>query len=184
MSDGYAQPGVIAPKPTRDFIIPQMEIAIGLETALITGGAGSASTVWPAASTAIFVPFSVATPFLIQKVFVQNGATVAGNVDIGVYTTGGSLLAHTGATAQAGVSSTQEIALSLHLNPGQYYMALVSDSATATVIAHNAAIAALWRACGVYQMATASPLPATATFAVMAQTLMPIFGIAQRSLVA
>lgn len=143
-----------------------------------------ASATWPAANRALFLPFTITAPYLVQRVWWANGATVNGNVDCGIYSSDGTKLASVGSTAQVGTSVVQSVALAapLLLLPGSYYMALVLSSATATVIRTSAAVAAC-QMMGMAQQATALPLPATATFATIASAALPLFGITSSTVI-
>lgn len=135
------------------------------------------SSAWPAANRALFFPIRVASPFLITKVAWLNGATVNGNVDVGVYDILGNQIVSLGSTAQATINAVQsgDIADTL-LERSLYYIALASDSATATFFA-SAPIALLLRSFGVQEMAAAFPLPATATFANPSSAYIPSFSL-------
>lgn len=137
------------------------------------------SGAFPSANRAIYVPFTLAAPYLVQKFWWCNGSAVAGNVDCGVLTGDGTLLASAGSTAQAGTSTLQSVAIGtpLLLLPGSYYMALAASSATATFLAPTPTVRQQ-QMMGIAQQATALPIPATATFATPASAYLPLFGIA------
>lgn len=143
------------------------------------GVAAPASAVWPAANRAIFVPIAIAAPYPVRKLWWANGTAVAGNVDCGIYSADGTRLISAGATAQAGTSAIQSVTLGTPflLLPGLYYLALAFSSASGTAIRVASGTLAPQMA-GCAQMATAEPLPATATFASIASSYIPIFGIA------
>lgn len=142
-----------------------------------------ASAAWPSANLAIYVPFMLAAPYLVQRLWWANGATVAGNVDCGVYTGDGTQLFHTGATAQATINVVQSVSNGpTLLLPGAYYMALSASSGSATFF-RLAPAAARLQAMGLAQQATAEPLPATFTLASMAQTYIPVFGITSSTVI-
>lgn len=148
----------------------------------LQGGVAPVSNGWVSANRAIYVPFSLSAPYQVSRVWWANGATATGNVDCGIYTIGGTRLASTGSTAQAGTSVVQSVALSQLLLPGAYYMALVLSSTSGTIL--RAALAVVGcQSLGVAQQATALPLPATATFATVASAFMPLFGIASASVI-
>lgn len=142
-----------------------------------------ASASWPATSRAIYVPFTIAAPYLVQKFWWANGSAVAGNCDCGIYTADGTLIANTGATAQAGTTTIQSVALGtpLLLLPASYYMAL-ANSSTGNVFRSSPAVAAC-QMFGMAQQASAEPLPATATFATIATAYLPLFGIASATVI-
>lgn len=124
------------------------------------------STVAPGALLALYYPVLVPRAITVYQAAWLNGATVAGNVDVGVYDEAGNRMVSTGSTLMAGASvpQTVDIADTL-LSPGLYYMAFVSDSATAT-FQRGFVPSQLARACGMRQQTLgAMPLPQTATFA-------------------
>lgn len=143
--------------------------------------AAPASTAWGTTNLAIYVPFSVAAPYLVRKCWWLNGTTANGNVDCGVYTWGGARLLSAGATAQAGTSVVQSAAPSggsMLLMPGSYFMALALSSATGTIFARTLGSARAGAILGMAEQTTAEPLPATATFATFStQQMLPIFGL-------
>lgn len=143
----------------------------------------SANTVWPSANLAIFIPVEIFNPITIAKMAVNNGSTVNGSLEVGIYTPNGNKVVSSGSAAQTGVSSIQifDITDTL-LNPGLYYMAMVSDSATATFAGWTVGSTTIvWRALGVYQQAAGFVLPTTAVFAAMAQTVIPIIGMTPKT---
>lgn len=63
---------------------------------LSLGGVGFrptfASAVWPTTNLALFVPFRVAFPDTIDRLYVMNGSAVSGNFIIGLFDERGALL--------------------------------------------------------------------------------------------
>lgn len=173
-------PSVVGQKPTISVLSAE---AVGALYRLL-GGATPASSAWPSANRAIFIPFSLAAPFQMKKVWWANGATANANIDCGVYSAGGTLLGSIGSTAQAGTSVVQSATLSLSLTPGAYYMALVLSATTGTILRTSGLTAAAGLpAAGIAQQASALPLPATATFATAASSYVPLFGITSQSVI-
>jgi hypothetical protein len=150
--------------------------AMGRER-IAQSGATPASVVWPAANEAIYVPFYISETATFQRGHVYNGATAAGNWDIGIYNEAAARLASTGAVAMSGINAVQTIAFtaSVTLFPGRYYMALANTLGTATVFASAAALTFIHS--GPYLQLTAHPLPATATFATWVSTIGPCFAV-------
>jgi hypothetical protein len=136
-------------------------------------------TAWPAANRALYVPFVLDVPALISKMGWENGATVNGNVDVGVLDAAGRKVASSGSVAQAGASVYQAVSLlaAVWLDPGQYWLAMASSSATGT-FRNMPLTAAYAQACGVQQQATALPLPSVATFANPASSYVPLIDLA------
>ena len=141
------------------------------------------SNTYPAANRALAVPFEIAFPFLVRKVFWFNGTTATtDSIDVGVYTEAGTRLVSGGGTAVSGASATQEVDVTdTLLKPGRYWLAYVQNGVTATPIM-SATTAANARALGAAQMASAYVLPATFTPAAIAAANLPLCGIASRTL--
>lgn len=140
------------------------------------------STNYPSAGVGYYYPFSLSEPILAIRLWTFNGSAVAGNQDIGLYSADGTRLVSTGAVAQAGTNQTQNGTISQPLDAGVlYYLALLNTS-TGRYGQGTASVTQLV-ALGVYQQASLSSLPATATFAQMAATFVPSFGLSTRSTV-
>ncbi len=139
-----------------------------------------ASGAWPTTNVAIFIPFYVPGPFTVRSFWCFNGASVSGNVDLGVYGLDGSLIVSTGSTAQAGVSALQITTVTAKLlMPGAYYMALACDNTTAT-FTRTATVPVLGlQSAGVTQAGSNFPLANLPTFATAAQAYTPFMGLAQ-----
>jgi len=92
------------------------------------------SAAWSGANEASYIPIIVDAPMRIKQFFACNGATAAGNTQLGIYTASGKLVGSCASTAQAGVNVPQFFAPSAEtsLLPGLYYLALWSSSVTAT----------------------------------------------------
>ncbi len=141
-------------------------------------GAG-ASTAWPSANRAMFVPFWLPGPFVLASLFSYNGATATGNIDIGVYGVDGSLIASKGTTAQSGTSTLQILTITAKvLLPGRYYMAISASSTSTTFVSRTPATNLTVRM-GLLQAASQVPLATGPTLATAASAVLPIFGIAQ-----
>lgn len=137
-------------------------------------GVGPATAAWPSASRAIFLPLEIQESITVAYAGVNNGGTVSGNFDVGIYSFAGSLLVSSGSTAQAGTSDVQNVNLAdTLLTPGVYYLALVLDNTTGTVIRWNSLSTQWLTVAGVQEMASAFPLPSTATFANPSSAYLP-----------
>jgi hypothetical protein len=151
--------------------------------------AGLGSNAWTTANLAVYFPFQVFMPFLVQKVFWANGATVSGNVDVGVYNRDGVLLFNSGSTAQATIGAIQSAtpsAAPYMLLPDYYYFAVACSSATATMQGTPTSSNDLYQHCGICQQALgALPLPATWTPATITTTtvLIPAAGVTAKTTV-
>jgi hypothetical protein len=125
------------------------------------------------ANRALYYPLVIPFPYPIKRFWIYN-STVAGNIDIGIYTREGTKVVSTGSVVQAGASVMQYISSSYLLSPGSYYLALASSSTGGTQtqsFGQNMA-----RATGILQQTGAFPLPATMTPEVPAETFMRLFG--------
>jgi hypothetical protein len=172
-----------------EFVTPWSLESIGIGLTFI-GSLGRfsnvASAVYPAANTAYFYPFSIAAPSLITKLATSNGTTASGNLDIGLYAEDGTRLVSTGSTAQAGTSTLQVVDITdVLLGPGVFYLALAMDNTTGTIFrcAPGGGVTQYMQLLGIAQMASAFPLPDTATFAAMAADTILGVGAAMRVLV-
>lgn len=152
--------------------------------ALNAMGLGTSGAAWATANKALFVPFSVYSPITIVKMFVVNGATASGNIDVGIYDRGGARLVSAGSTAQSGTSAIQEFNITdTALSPGLYYLACALDNATGTLEVWTPALA-IGRSLGICEQTSAFALPATATFAAASSTFrVPFIGATQRTVV-
>lgn len=139
---------------------------------------------WPAANRAILIPFDISESYTVKKLGWINGATVSGNVDVGIYDTNLTRLVSAGSTAQGSISVVQEVDVTdTTLPPGSYYMAMAMDNTTGRVlrsVANHLDTASV----GVAQMAAAFPLPATATLAEPVNDYTPLIAVSSRTLLA
>lgn len=168
------------------FVISSLSEAAAGDFGIAHAAGAVASAVYPVASLALFIPFTVAgddRPYRVySKIIWNNGAAVSGNIDVGVYDAKGNKLASAGSTAQAGTTAPQvfSFATPLKLVPGRYYLAIAMDNVTGT-LARIAPTAASVRCMGLGQMAAAFPLPATATIVGSAQSYIPWFTLVEGS---
>lgn len=127
-------------------------------------GGAIASATYPSANLAIFYPVRVTRAFTVAQLFVLNGATVSGNIDVGIYDSAGTRLVSSGSTAQSGTNAVQafNIADTL-LAAGWYYLAVAMDNITGTLQRNTAGSFVMTASLGIGQQASAFPLPATAT---------------------
>lgn len=141
-------------------------------------------TSWPVANQALYVPFSLSTPITFSTMFLMVG-TASGNVDLGVFDSAGTKIVSTGSTAVSGSTAIQTISVtSTRLAPGQYYLAMSYSASTGSavfrVLVSNSQFL---QAAGCAQQTSSLPLPATATFASITNTFVPMFGLSTRSVV-
>lgn len=150
--------------------------SIGRELSATGIAVASASGV---GSRAYFVPVTIYRPLIIVKMFIENGATVAGNVDLGIYDFGGKRIVSSGSLLQSGTSVIQEFNIAdTTLNPGYYYMAmsLASGSATTTRWANSTAYN---RMLGCGEQTGSFPLPATAVLSPLSSATIPAIYMTQ-----
>lgn len=170
--------------PTRNtFIDVQLNIGIGSDVSVggNHGGIVGTSAVWPSANRAIYVPFRLNRPIVVQKLYIINGAAVSGNIDLGIYDAKGTRLTSSGSTAQAGISVPQEIDITdITLGRGVFYMACAIDNITAAVLRGTVTLSVAY-ALGMANQDTAFALPATATFVVPITGYIPFIGLLARS---
>lgn len=167
-------------------ITPWSQQSIGFKMQALGGTmmANAASTAYPSANLAIYVPFYLLTPAIVANVFWYNGATASNNADFGIYAYDGTRLLSTGSTALSGTSALQIVDITnVQLGAGQYFMAIAMNGTAGTLFASAMGNTGLTALCGVYQQATAFALPATATFSDPTFDFIPIFGFTPRSVV-
>jgi hypothetical protein len=154
------------------------------------GGTGLTSTTHPANNLSLFVPFRLLTAMPVKQAWWMQGATAAGNVDVGVYTLDARLLFSGGAVAQsvAGAGAIGSVTFSTApvLTPGAYYLALAASLATGTFYHLPALLAgvAAWKMLGLAQAAANMPLadsPTLATFVGAGTPRVPYFGLCSES---
>lgn len=143
------------------------------------------STAWGTANRAVYVPFRIARPTLVDRLWVMAGATQGGanNVDLGIYDKDFTRVLSTGSQTYNGgtnVINTFNVTDTI-IGPGQFYFAAVISSATDTVFSTTSTIlAVLLRSFGCAQEASALPLPAVGTPAALASNLCPFMGLSGR----
>jgi hypothetical protein len=124
------------------------------------------SSAWPSANLALFFPFYITHRITVQQLFMLNGATAAGNVDMGLYTLDGTRIISVGSTAQSGTNAIQAFSItSTQLSAGTYYLAVAASSVSTTIFSRTVFNSSYSSTFGMAQMTSAFPLPATATLA-------------------
>jgi hypothetical protein len=90
------------------------------------------SAIWPVANAALLIPFVLSEPGTVYELGWHNGSVVSGNCDAGIYDAAGTLLVSTGSTAQAGVSSFQQVNIADTAIPARalHYLAFAMDNIT------------------------------------------------------
>jgi hypothetical protein len=146
--------------------------------------ANALSTAWGTINQARYMPFWIPEPITVVKLLAYNGGTTGGNTDIGLYDSAGTEIVGIAAAAQAGTNTWQEFDITdTPIVPGLYYVGLLNTTTTGTYFAFSNK--ELGRAMGVYSQAVgAGTLPSpTATFAALDAAVIPIVGIATRTLI-
>jgi hypothetical protein len=140
-----------------------------------------ASTAWPNANEGFKVRVWNPIAFTPTQAFTMNGATAAGNVDLGIYEPDSETLIGQLAApiAQAGTNAPQFYAFTTPIPRGYVDLAMSCSLGTATLFAQTDTIV---RALAATQMAAAHALPATwvpadpSDFA----AILPLFGFIDR----
>lgn len=125
-----------------------------------------AGVVFPTANAAVMLAFKVDVAVTVSTAYFR--VTVAsGNMDVGIYSAGGSRLGSTGSfvVPTAAITVSQALTGSVALVPGvRYYGALACDNTTASFGAFSAAGAPTITGYNVRSQTSASmPLPSTIT---------------------
>lgn len=146
------------------------------------GGSSSgslATLAYPANNLAIYVPFSINSPIIVNNLWWINGTLgTPGNVDVGVFDENGVKLVSTTSTGQVGASAVQNVTVSnTYLNAGLFYIGLSCSSTSAQLFALASGNLNFLIMCGVAQEASALPLPSVATFATCTSDYLPSFGL-------
>lgn len=141
-------------------------------------GIGTGLT-WPLANMAVFIPLLLPFDYPVARMFwVNGGGTAGGNIDVGLYTPAGARIYSSGSTAQSGsVPGVQYVPANVLLGAGLYYLAMAMDNVSTNRAYGSSISVTLARPAGLLQMASAFPLPASATFATVANPFYPVMGI-------
>jgi len=101
------------------------------------------------------------------------GATASGNFDTGLYDSQGNRLVSSGATAKGNAAAQILDVTDTRIGAGLYYLALAADGTNNYQMMSPGSLQ-LSKLVGAVQMASAYPLPATATFASLANIALPL----------
>jgi hypothetical protein len=168
---------------TEQMITPISWCSLGVQLSALSNGTATSQT-WPTANKALYFPFTLDESTTFTKAFWMNGATVSGNVDIGIYNEAGTRQVSMGSTAQATINSIQEVNIAdTTLAAGRYYMALSCDNTTATFYTWLLSSALYSKVLGAAEQTTAFVLPASFTLATPTTANIPVFGFSIRTLV-
>lgn len=133
----------------------------------------NAGALWPAANTIIYMPVLIPESVTIYQMGVEVTAQ-AGNYDVGIYDEQLNRLVNLGSTAVPAAGLAVANIADTTLGPGLFYFAMVCSDATTAAFRRTNPSASDVRMCGCAQQAQAPPLPATATFATLAQSYIPV----------
>lgn len=176
-SGGYLeQPGILSVADSWELVQANQYVGTG----------ASSSAVYPTAALGIFAPVRLAQRRTYVRAWWLNGAAVAGNACLGVYTISGTTATQvqtTGAVAQAGTSTMQTSTISWTLDPGLYYLAFSHSEATTGTYWRSPLSTVAARTCGMYQAATQSPLASSVTVVAYASSYCPHYGLAEQAVV-
>lgn len=163
-------PGALSVASVR--VSPVGDINLGIRNA------ASSAAAWPAANRALYIPMLVEIPCTAYKIGWQNGATIIGNVSVGIYANDGRKQLVEGRAAHSGVNLFQAIDITdTYLRPGLYYLGMSSDSGSGTYF-RATPNAILLQASGMQQQANAYPLPDPAAFNTVASSYVPMVTVA------
>lgn len=144
-------------------VIPPTQIVISTYSHLagVNFGAPASGAPFVNNNEGYFYPFRLTEALLVQELFVINGATASGNLDVGIYDAAGTRLVSSGAVAQSGTNTPQEFDVTdTQLGPGTFYFGISASLTTATAFrSPNTGI--YLRMLGCFSVATSHPLPAT-----------------------
>lgn len=167
--------------PSVPAVISGFDRNLGIGAIIDTIGSSPSSGAWPSANRAILTPFVLPDDATVVKLWVMNGATASGNIDVGVYDETFALKVSAGSTAQSGTNTMQVFDVTdTVLRRGRYYIAVAKNDTTGTTLAYQSGYGHL-RAAGCVQMASAFALPSTVTPATISNTYIPTAGISLRT---
>ncbi len=141
---------------------------------------GATSATFPVANKALFIPFTLSKSIVAVKLFSVNGATVSGNIDVGVYDHTGTRLVSAGSTLQAGTNDLQLFDIAdTQIGPGLFYLAVAMDDVLGTLFFSPGVAPRTEMA----EMAAAFALPATATLVSVTTGSIPLIGLTTRAVI-
>lgn len=123
-------------------------------------GAGA----WPLAKRIHYYPFRLPSTQFFDALYCLNGGTQAGFIDLGIYTEDFIKIISSGSVANSGASTPQFTVLSFPPLPrGRYYIALSSDTTSATFQRVSVQAGAIGAVGGYMETPGTFGLPAVAT---------------------
>jgi hypothetical protein len=179
----YGAP-VVPLRPGEQFLLSSGVEGRGID-AQNFGHAFNAGAAWSAANHAKYAPFLVQGTLLIVKLFTSC-STSSGNLDVAILGSDGVKIVSSGSTPMGTANDLQEFDITdTVLAPGRYFFGMAVDNTSAFMVFASTSNEAEINAMGVWEEASAFPLPSTATFAKSTTSFRaPWIGAAARALVA
>lgn len=138
--------------------------------------------VWPFSNRALFYPFRLMQPFLVNQFFVVLGTAATQTFDVGVYDVTGTRLVSTGQTTVTVINTVTSVKVTdTLLGPGMFFLALCCNNVTIAFLRSAGPSAALLRSMGCLQQDSIAILPANATFTGITSAYVPVFGVTERA---
>ena len=141
--------------------------------------AGLGGQFWPLANLAMYIPFCLSVTITIAKLWLYVGVA-ANNWDIGIYDEAGTRLVSSGSTAAASTGIEVADVTDTVVGPGLFYFGQAWNGTAGGP--HGLVLTGLvyaQRSIGIVEQTSAFPLPATATFAAFARTIIPFMGLSR-----
>jgi hypothetical protein len=141
-----------------------------------------ASAVFPTANKVLYIPFRIPTPVKVLQLYVVNGGTVSGNVDIGIYSRDGTKIVSSGSTAQASINVRQLFNITdTLLGRGVFYLGLTLSNTTGTFSRSAIPLGVLQLMGCLTETTGGFGLPANATFGTYVDAYFPQCGLLAQS---
>lgn len=162
-----------------------MRSSIGSHDSLfaVPSTTAGASSAYPAANLALYVPIIVTSTVTAYETWVETGTlTTSNGTEIGLYDTAGNRLFTTATTVASASTLVNSSGMTDYvISPGQYYLAFGCDG-TRNFLATTLA-AGSYQAIGCMEQTglTGANLPTTWTAAVYTRAYLPLFGLNLRS---
>lgn len=138
-----------------------------------------ASTAYPAANLAFYVPLIIERPVTVKEVWVETGTlTTSNGVQIGLYDTSGNRLFATSITVATASDTVNSSGMTDYvLDAGSYYLAFACDGTRAFLA--SVMLAGVYAGFGVMEQTglTGSTLPTTWTPVLTTRAYLPLFGL-------
>lgn len=153
--------------------------SIGQWSAVLATGQNPSSAVFPTAKKVLYCPIRLMQPVLVQQLYINNGAAVSGNVEVGLYSYDGKKIVSSGSAAQSGVGVPQLFNITdTQIGAGVFYIAVSLDNTTGA-FSRISLVSLPVAVCLDYATETTGSfgLPATATFSATVDLYIPDIGL-------